>query len=376
MIKKKLQKIFKIFAHILFFKIYGKIKGSISSNIDERIKIEIIKLKNNLEYKVYKVTNGKLYTDRIQDTAIILENKIIEGPSFQLRYTTDSDLKIYNSKIEDNIVFQIGTPRILKKFSGSVLSLLTGGAGNNNYWHWVYDVLPRIELCKKVCNIEMINFFLLPSLEKKFQNETLDFLNIPKKKRLSSKRFRHIEAKELIVTDHPIVVTNNATKDIQNIPVWILDWLKDNFARNIKSETKKNKIYIERDNNSSNDQPARSIINEKEVKQYLHDNNFISVKLGEIEFKQQVNLFKNADCIIGLHGAGFANLAFCEPGTKIIELKSSNAGPVIENLAKKNNLNYNSLNFEAKQVYKYNFPNQQGHINVSIDGLNKILKKY
>ena len=27
-----------------------------------------------------------------------------------------------------------------------MLSLLTGGAGNNNYWHWLFDVLPRIEL--------------------------------------------------------------------------------------------------------------------------------------------------------------------------------------------------------------------------------------
>ena len=28
----------------------------------------------------------------------------------------------------------------------NVLSLLTGGGGNDNYWHWMFDVLPRIKL--------------------------------------------------------------------------------------------------------------------------------------------------------------------------------------------------------------------------------------
>ena len=45
-----------------------------------------------------------------------------------------------------------------------------------------------------------------------------------------------------------------------------------------------------------------------------------------------------------------------------------------ENYAKKNNLNYNSIIAQAKHIYKYNFPNQQGSIQVPVVGLNKILK--
>ena len=55
--------------------------------------------------KIYEIINGRLYTDRIHDTAVISDNKIIEGPSFQLRY---KDSFIYNSKAEDNIIFQKG----------------------------------------------------------------------------------------------------------------------------------------------------------------------------------------------------------------------------------------------------------------------------
>ena len=42
-----------------------------------------------------------------------------------------------------------------------------------------------------------------------------------------------------------------------------------------------------------------------------------------------------------------------------------------EIIAKKNNLNYTSIDVEAKQ----NFPNQQGQIEVPISSLKKLLEK-
>ena len=113
---------------------------------------------------------------------------------------------------------------------------------------------------------------------------------------------------------------------------------------------------------------------ENEVKNYLLNNQFVSVKLHETNFIEQVKLFRNAECIVGLHGGGFANLAFCKPGTRVIELRSSNAGVPIENLAKKNNLNYNSVIVEAKQIESFNFPNQQGSIHVPLTNLIELIK--
>ena len=135
MTKKILQKIFKRISYSLFALIYGKIVKSINFDSDSRINTQIIKKNSNLTYKVYAIKNGRLYTDRIQDTAILIDNFIISGPSFQYRKNVNSSAKL-------NIVFTKGTPRKLKKISGKVLSLLTGGGGNNYYWHWLYDVLP------------------------------------------------------------------------------------------------------------------------------------------------------------------------------------------------------------------------------------------
>ncbi|MDA9676730.1 glycosyltransferase family 61 protein [bacterium] len=374
MIKKILQKIFKKFSYSIFFVIYGKIAGSIDCKEDNRINTTAVKKEKELEYKIYKVTNGRLYTDRIQDTAIILDNKVINQPSFQLRRTFDS--KIYNSNIKDNIVFRKGTPRKLINLNGSVLSLLTGGGGNNNYWHWLFDVLPRLALFSKIDKLDSVDYFLLPDLVKKFQIETLDSLKIPIKKRLSSKIYRHIKAEKIISTDHPVVVTGNATKDIMNIPFWISEWLRESFLKEIPKNEGKNikNIYIDRSFSKSHYPVQRLISNEEEVKKYLLNNKFTSIKLHETSFLDQVNLFNNAECIVGLHGGGFANTVFCRPETKIIELKSSTAGVPIENLAKKNNLNYKSIEVKAKQIENFDYPNQQGAIQIPINELSKVLK--
>ena len=374
MIKKYLKKIFRNISYSFFFKIYGTIENSIKSNEDNRIKVETINIEKQLNYNVYKISRGRLYTDRIQDTAAIIDNKVIEGPSFQLRKKEGAE--ILNSKARENIVFTIGTPRKLRNLNGVVFSLLTGGAGNNNYWHWLFDVLPRFGLCRKTINFEKIDFFLLPSLTKNFQRETLDKLNIPVEKRISSVKFRHIRTKELIITDHPVMITGNATQDIQNIPSWISLWLKKNFINQdtIKSINVKNKIYIDRGETNSNSPAQRLIENEEEIKKYLVKHNFIVVKLHETKFEDQVNLFHNAECVVGLHGGGFGNIAFCKPKTKIIELKSKTAADAIKNLAKSNDLNYTSIESEAKEIYKFKYPNQQGSIQIPLDSLIKVIE--
>ena len=367
MIKKFLQKIFKKISYGIFLKVYGKIEDIIECEKDDRIKVNTINEQESLKYKIYKITNSRLYTDRVQDAAVIIDGKIVEGPSFQFRYIKDTNF-ISNSKSKNNIVLKKGTPRKLKKLKGTVLSLLTGGAGNTNYWHWLFDVLPRVGLFSKVYNLNEVDYFLVPDLIKRFQYETLNSLKIPTNKILSSERYRHIKAEKIIVTDHPVVTTGNATNDILNIPIWITKWLQEKFIT--KDKKIRSRIYIDR-----TDDKLRSISNEEEIKKYLSSKNFVIIKPHEISFIDQVNYFYSADYVVGLHGAAFANIAFCNPSTKIIELKGLHAGVAIENLAKKNDLNYYSIACKAKELSKYQGPNQQGQIEVPINNLAKILEE-
>lgn len=365
-INKAAQKIFKEFFYNIFNLIHGKIEGVVSSKDNHRIKTLESSFQKTNKYKVFIVKEGRLYTDRVHDAAIILDNNIVEGPSFQLR-------PVNNMSADQNIVLKKGTPRFKKKLSGTTLSLLTGGAGNDNYFHWLFDVLPRIKICEKVFDISKIDYFLFPEIEKKFQTESLDKLKIPRNKRLSSKNYRHITTDEIIITQHPYCINNDADVEIENIPIWISQWLKSIcldktlFSNNDYPK----KIYIDRKDSTSNNKKLRTIINEDEVKDLLKKYDFKIISLSDYSFEEQIRIINSAKVIVGLHGAGFANFCFCEPNTKVVELKSSTSGKMYENLAFNNKLEYKSV---VSEPVGTNFNNQYGNIKVSIENLEKQLK--
>ena len=360
-IKKKLQSITKYIGYSIFSFLFGRIKGIINSANHELIDVIKTTFDESSSYKIFKIKKGRIYTDTINDTAFITENKLIEGPSFQLR-------NVKNSNISNNIVLTKGTPRFKKELKGSVFSLLTGGAGNSNYWHWLYDVLPRLKILEDKIDINEIDYFLFPDLKEKFQTETLDLLNIPHEKRISSRIYRHIHTSYTYAVSHPYVIKNNPSIEIQNMPNWILDYLRTTFLKNKHNKKFPDKFYIDRSDSKSNHRHLRQIINEDEIKEFLKNKGFSIITLSNLSFEDQVNLFNNAKQIVGLHGAGFANLTFCRPNTLALELKPKSAGPVCGNLAKKMNLEYRDISVEPT---KYSNNDQQGLISVPLNLLEK-----
>ena len=171
--KKFFQNIFKTVSYGIFKIFYKKVEKVIDVKNNSEIQVRDVKKNGDFKYQVFALDNARLYTDRINDTAVILKNEIVEKASFQFRVHNS---KVYNADIKKNIVFSKGTPRLKKKVNGEVLSLLTGGGGNNNYWHWLFDVMPRIAICEDITNIDKINFFLLPSNKRKYQKESFDLI--------------------------------------------------------------------------------------------------------------------------------------------------------------------------------------------------------
>ena len=371
--KRNIQKKIKIIFYTVFKLIYGSV--TTSRHVSELNDAKIIKceIDDKFMYNIYSLKDVRLYTNRVHDMSVIKDNILIEGPSYQLR-NLNSQKKgaMDNAKIEENDVLKYGTPRVKRKIRGTVLSLLSGGAANNNYFHWMYDVLPRLALCEKLNVIDKIDFFLLPNIDLNFQRETLNFLNINSKKFLNSKQYRHIYSDNLFVTDHPFIINNNADIEIHNIPQWINKWLRTKFKFLLeKKSTYPKKIYIDRsDAKKDKSKYAREIINEEQLKIFLKKNNFNFVKLAELSFKEQVNFFFNAQLIVGLHGSGFANLTFCEPKTKIIELRSNNAGKVLQNIAQNSDLDYKVLIYKPEN---FDAQSQQGKILVNLEDLKKMI---
>ena len=80
----------------------------------------------------------------------------------------------------------------------------------------------------------------------------------------------------------------------------------------------------------------------------MENEGFISYKLGQLSFKEQIYLFNNAKIIIGAHGAGFANLAFCKKNTKILEIKPKKHPNFFQHISKIKKLDFNLI--EAHEV--------------------------
>ena len=68
---------------------------------------------------------------------------------------------------------------------------------------------------------------------------------------------------------------------------------------------------------------TRKFHNIEQLQALLSRYDFETVYLEGMSTVDQILLFQSAEFIIGAHGAGLANLLFCEPGTKVIELMPS-----------------------------------------------------
>ena len=318
--------------------------------------------KNELRYSIFLSSNSRLYTDRIQDMAIIKNNFIIDKPSFQLRNNI-------NDNISKNTVLKKGTPYIMRKLNGSILSLLTGGGGNDNFFHWLFDVLPRVGIVEKKINLKEIDYYLCPNLNK-WQLETLNLLGVKTKQCLSSVKYRHIKSDRIIVTNHPWQMSNNVVSDIENLPLWISKWLRNKFLSNKSKNDFPKKFYIDRSDSNSNLKNFRYIINEIELKSFLKDKGFEFIRLSDLSFRDELQIFNNAEIVVGLQGAGLTNLIWCNEKTKIIELRSNRTNKLYENLAKDNKINFKKLEFTPKN---HLIADHYGSIEVDIKELDKIL---
>jgi capsular polysaccharide biosynthesis protein len=97
------------------------------------------------------------------------------------------------------------------------------------------------------------------------------------------------------------------------------------------------------------DTTNRVIRNENEVRQLLEKLGFTTIVPGYFSFDTQIGLFKSVRLVVGAHGAGMTNVAFCEPGTIVLELIQSTYPILLMNrIAQAGGLRYHAECFECE----------------------------
>ena len=361
-IKKKLQKLFKTIFQKLFFLIHGKITYTESYNDIDAIKIKEIKELNiwDLKYKCFSIKKGRIYNDSVENVCVISKNNLVPGANYQ---------RINGELVNDqkNICLKKGTPRIKIKKNGKLLSLIQDASGEN-YAHWFLDILPRLKICETLYSIENIDYFLLPEIKNNFQFDSLKILNIPLNKVVNCKKFRHVEADELIITSHPWYSKGKINDEMHKIPKWIILWLRESFLPKAEFTFSHDKIFIDRSDSLFN---HCKIINFDEVWNFLKLNGFKKYKLSEINLENQIGLFNSAKIIVGAHGAGLSNLIFSKPKSKVIELKPINhINKLFSRISEINNLEHHTVN---SKKFDFNTNIDTGDIYVDVKNLNMLI---
>ncbi len=174
------------------------------------------------------------------------------------------------------------------------------------YFHWIFDVLPRIGM---LSNFNGRADFIFIQNKYRFQKETLKLLGINRNRIINTEDVAVLSAKKLLVPCHQIMKG-------REYPSWAIQYLRNQFlSASARNSLTNRRIYIARRST-----PTRRLINEPEIVDKLKNYGFSAVELEKLSFREQIQLFRNAQAVVAPHGSGLANLVFCSPGITVIEL--------------------------------------------------------
>jgi len=98
------KKIYKKLVQIIFKFFYGTIQISSEKFLKENLEQNEIIIEK-IAYKIFITKKSRLFTTSVHDQSVIIQNKLIEGPSFQLRVDKNDNLFARNNGlINENIV--------------------------------------------------------------------------------------------------------------------------------------------------------------------------------------------------------------------------------------------------------------------------------
>ncbi|WP_374019346.1 glycosyltransferase family 61 protein [Paenibacillus thiaminolyticus] len=176
------------------------------------------------------------------------------------------------------------------------------------YGHWFFDILPRIHLLEQ--SGILIDKYLIGKLTHSFQYESLQMLGFPIDKLIQVDRNDyHLVARKLVVPAVPFILGKS--------PRWAYQFIRTRLkdVHSIPPRPGYERIYVSRQ-----DAYARFVVNEEEVMQVLAKKGFTRIVLTPLSMEEKISIYSSAQAIVAPFGSGNVNVAFCNPGSTLIEM--------------------------------------------------------
>jgi capsular polysaccharide biosynthesis protein len=182
---------------------------------------------------------------------------------------------------------------------------------DKNYFEWLLGNLPRLALIEQFPQLGSLPL-IVPGKLKPYQKESLQMAGIP--------------AERLVEFDGPYWQVDKLyfvqlLNPMGNPSPHTVSWLRDKFlgAAPASNSAAGRLLYITR-----RDASQRRVLNEEEITDFLQGIGFEIICPGDFSFAEQINMFRDANVVVGPHGAAFSNMVFAPAGATLIEFFGDN----------------------------------------------------
>lgn len=181
-----------------------------------------------------------------------------------------------------------------------------GEIRGTGYWHFILDSLPRLALLGEFPADTRI---LTPPNLETWQRQFLDFLGL-------AGRYRETNEPHLLVENYHFSSLTSMTGCCNPYAV---DFLRKSFLPKADASYEgPRKFYILRRG------WTRGVTNEDEVQALFKKKGWELISPENLSIPAQMQLFKQARAVCGLHGSALTNLLWASPGCRVLELCPSN----------------------------------------------------
>jgi hypothetical protein len=188
-------------------------------------------------------------------------------------------------------------------------------------FHWLFNSIVPLLAFLENGGREQSLALIVNAKPSEFQSLTLDYL----KRRYGITAIEPLGEREAVCVPRllaPIPVPHIPRALQSPLGLACLDDLAEFLSEGASVGTAPRRIYVSRD-----DARLRRVLNESEILPLLNEAEFEPVALSRLPIGRQVSLFRHAEAVVAPHGAGLAHIAWCRPGTRVVEFFPDPEGP-------------------------------------------------